>query len=232
LNEQKSDLENITSGENIVESIKTEYHSTDEKTGIQALERKIEEMKPNSNEKREPEYIRNGTQTLIASRSVNTGTIDAYTIQENRKEEDFLNHVKQIAQTNTKAKHVIICDQLNTHKSVSLVKYIAELENFKEDLGIKGKSGILKSMASRMEFLELKEHKVSFIYTPKHCSWLNQIENWFGLLEKKVLKRGTFSSTEDLKNKIVAFIKYYNSYYAKPYIWKKSAKDILNKFTN
>jgi hypothetical protein len=230
LNEQKSDLENITSEESIVEPIKTEYHSTDEKTGIQALERKIEKMEPNSNEKREPEYIRNGTQTLIASRSVNTGKIDAFTIQENRKEEDFLNHVKQIADTDTQAKHVIICDQLNTHKSESLVKFVAELDNIKVDLGIKGKSGILKSMESRMEFLELEEHKISFIYTPKHCSWLNQIENWFGLLERKVIKRGTFSSTDDLKNKIVAFIKYYNLYYAKSYIWKKSANDILKKF--
>ena len=169
-------------------------------------------MKPNSNEKREPEYIRNGTQTLIASRSINTGEIDTCVIQESRKEEDYLNHVIQIAQTDTQAKHVIICDQLNTHKSESLVKYVAEQDNIETDLGIKGKSGILKSMKSRMEFLEIKEHKISFIYTPKHCSWLNQIENWFGLLEKKVIKRGSFISTDDLKNKIVAFIQYYNSY--------------------
>jgi len=189
-------------------------------------------MKPNSNEKREPEYIRNGTQTLIASRCVNTGKIDAYVVQENRKEEDFLDHVKQIAETDTQANHVIICDQLNTHKSESLVKFVAEKENIEIDLGIKGKSGILKSMESRMKFLEMKEHKISFIYTPKHCSWLNQIENWFGLLERKVIKRGNFSSTDDLKNKIVAFIQYYNSYCAKPYIWKKTGEIILNKFKN
>ena len=189
-------------------------------------------MKPNSIEKREPEYIRNGTQTLIASRSVTTGKIDAYTVQENRKEEDYLNHIKEIVATDTEAKHVIICDQLNTHKSESLVKFVAEVDNFQGDLGVKGKSGILKSMETRMAFLEMKEHKVSFIYTPKHCSWLNQIENWFGHLERKVIKRGNFSSTDDLKNKIIAFIKYYNSYCAKPFIWKKVAGDILKKFTN
>jgi len=187
-------------------------------------------MNTNSNEKREPEYIRHGTQTLIASRSVNNGNIDAYTVQENRKEEDYLSHVKEIVATNIEVKHVIICDQLNTHKSESLVKYVAELIDFKEDLGIKGKFGILKNMETRMEFLEIKEHKVSFIYTPKHCSWLNQIENWFGLLERKVIKRGSFFSTDDLKSKITSFIGYYNSYCAKPYIWKKLAKDILKKF--
>jgi len=153
-------------------------------------------------------------------------------VQEYRKEEDYLNHIKEIVATNTEVKHVIICDQLNTHKSESLVRFVAEKDNFKDDLGIKGKLGILKSMETRMAFLELREHKVSFIYTPKHCSWLNQIENWFGHLERKVIKRGNFFSIDDLKNKIIAFIKYYNSYYAKPFIWKKVASEILNKFTN
>jgi len=186
-------------------------------------------MQSGSLEKRENNYIRHGTQTLIASRCVNTGQIDAYTLGQTRKEEDYLVHVKQIYNTDVKAKHFIICDQLNTHKSASLVEYIASLDGI-EDLGAKGKSGILKSMKRRMEFLENREHKISFIFLPKHCSWLNQIENWFGLLQRRVLKRGIFTSIDDLKNKITDFIAYYNQYYAKPYIWEKSAKSIIDKF--
>jgi putative transposase len=113
-----------------------------------------------------------------------------------------------------------------------LVEYVANIEGLECDLGIKGKEGILKSMDTRMQFLETKEHKISFLYLPKHTSWLNQIENWFGLLEKRVLKRGVFVSKEDLKNKIIKFIEYYNNYYAKPYILVKKAKSILYKFMN
>ncbi len=189
-------------------------------------------MKQGRVEKIEPEYIRHGTQTLIASRCVSSGKIDAFTVGDSRKEEDFLEHIKDIHKTDTDSKHVIICDQLNTHKSATLVEYIAELEELECDLGIKGKKGILKSMKSRMLFLENREHKISFIYLPKHCSWLNQIENWFGLLQRRVLKRGVFSSTEELKNKIIKFIQYYNKYYAKPYTWKKTPKSILEKFTS
>ena len=212
--------------------ITTKYHCSDEKTGIQALERKSEPMKPDRIEKKENNYIRHGTQTLIASRSVSSGEIDTYVIGDTRKEEDYLEHVKDIYKTDVNSKHVIICDQLNTHKSASLVEHVANLEGDEFDLGIKGKEGILKSMETRMQFLEIKGHKISFLYLPKHTSWLNQIENWFGLLERRVLKRGIFASKEDLKNKIIKFIKYYNNYYAKPYIWIKKAKSILEKFTS
>lgn len=235
MSEIEKDKTTVTETLEIVEpdvKITTKYHCSDEKTGIQALERKTEPMKPERIEKKENNYTRHGTQTLIASRSVSTGKIDTYVIGDTRKEEDYLEHVKNIYKTDVNSKHVIICDQLNTHKSASLVEYIADLEGFKYNLGIKGKEGILKSMETRMQFLETKEHIISFIFLPKHTSWLNQIENWFGLLERRVLKRGVFVSKEDLKNKIIKFIEYYNNYYAKPYIWVKSAKSILDKFTS
>ncbi len=187
-------------------------------------------MQPGRVEKKENNYIRHGTQTLIASRSVSSGEIDTYRIGDTRKEVDYLEHVKDIYKTDVNSKHVIICDQLNTHKSASLVEYVAGFEELECDLGIKGKDGILKSMKTRMQFLEIKGHRISFLYLPKHTSWLNQIENWFGLLERRVLKRGVFVSKNDLKNKIIKFIKYYNNYHAKPYIWKKTAKSILEKF--
>ena len=105
---------------------------------------------------------------------------------------------------------IFLCDQLNTHKSASLVEWIAEQIRYAGDLGTKRRKGILGSVKSRMKFLEDKNHRIRFLYTPKHCSWMNQIENWFGLLEKKVIKNGEFNSTMILEQKIMAFISYFN----------------------
>ncbi|MFQ9702236.1 MAG: hypothetical protein ACLR0U_07695 [Enterocloster clostridioformis] len=66
---------------------------------------------------------------------------------------------------------------MNTHKSETLVKYVAEACGIEEDLGQKGKSGILKSLQSREDFLHDPSHRIRFVYTPKHCSWMNQIRN-------------------------------------------------------
>ena len=168
----------------------------------------------------ESEYIRNGTTCLIASRDIKTGELNAYTLGQTRKEDDFLEHAKEIVATQPNKKHIIICDQLNTHKSASLVKWIAdECYGNKIDLGIKGKQGILKSQKSRMIFLENKKHKIRFYYTPKHCSWMNQIENWFGILQRKVIKHGDFNSVGNLDHQIVDFITYYNKILSKPMEW-------------
>lgn len=112
-----------------------------------------------------------------------------------------------------------MADQLNTHQSESLVKLVGEMCDIKDDLGVKGKRGILKSMKSRAEFLRNKDHAIRFVYTPKHCSWLNQVEIWFGILTKKIIKRGNFTSKENLKTKLLDFIDYFNETMAKPYKW-------------
>lgn len=117
-------------------------------------------------------------------------------------------------------KVVILSDQLNTHVSETLVRWIAEEEAYDEDLGVKGESGILKSMNTRKTFLERPTHRIQFVFTPKHCSWLNPIENCFAKIERHVITNGNFSSVKDLENKISNYILFHNSCLAKPLNWK------------
>ena len=193
--------------------------STDEKTGIQATERKHETrpMREGKVELREFEYIRHGTQALIASFSVATGQIIASSVGPTRTEEDFARHIEAVIETDPKAGWIFIVDQLNTHKSETLVKLVARHCGLDVELGVKGKSGILASMLTRAQFLSSEAHRIRFVYTPKHTSWLNQIEIWFSVLVRKVLRRGSFVSTEALKRRIEAFILYFNRTMARAY---------------
>ena len=201
--------------------------STDELTGVQALERKHPGLPlvPGKIERREFEYIRHGTRAFIVSRDVVTGVIVAPFCGPTRTEADFLAHLQEVVKTDLKAtRWHVVCDQLNTHQSESLVRWVAELSDIEEDLGVKGESGILASMVSRAAFLSDPSHRVVFHYTPKHSSWLNQIEIWLSILVRKLLQRGSFLSVEDLQAKVFAFIDYYNRTMAKPFKWTYQGK--------
>lgn len=202
--------------------------SIDEMTGIQAKEPVLPNlpMRPGKVECREFEYIRHGTQTLIANFDVVTGQVIAPTIGNQRTEADFLAHCQRlIASDPTASKWHLILDCLNIHQSESLVRWIAEMEAIPLDtLGIKGQSGILQSMSTRAKFLAHQQHKVVFHFTPKHCSWLNQVEIWLSILTRKLLRRGSFSSQADLKQQILNFIDYFNQKLARPFQWTFKGK--------
>lgn len=202
--------------------------STDEKTGIQALERKypVRPMIFGKVERREFEYIRHGTLSLIANLDVATGRIVTPSLGPTRTEEDFVAHIRQTIATEPQAAWVFVVDQLNTHQSEGLVRLVAEACQIEADLGVKGQSGILKSMETRKAFLEDESHRIRFVYTPTHTSWLNQVEIWFSILVRKLLKRASFVSVADLWQRILQFIEYFNCTMAKPFNWTYTGRPL------
>ena len=200
--------------------------SYDEMTGVQALERIAPDLPMGSGKPQgiEFEYRRHGTQTLIAGMNVSTGKVMG-TCGETRTEEDLKDFIKRVIAENPGYKtYHFVGDQLNTHKSESLVQYVRDYCGMTKDIGVKGKEGILKSMQTREDFLCDPDKKIIFHYTPKHASWMNQIEVWFGMLAKKVIKRGSFNSKEELNSKIMTFIDYFNETMAKPFKWTYQGK--------
>ncbi len=202
--------------------------STDELTGVQALERKHPSlpMRPGQVERQEFEYVRHGTCAFILNRDVVTGEVVAPTCGPTRTEADFAAHVAQtVASDPAVTRWHFVVDNLDIHQSESLVRFVAASSGLELDLGTKGKTGILARRRTRAAFLGNPVHRVVFHYTPVHSSWLNQIELWLSILARKLLKRGSFRSVDDLRDKVLSFIAHYNRT-ARPFKWTYQGKPL------
>ena len=212
-----------------------ELYSVDEKCGMQALERTAADLPAAAGghvRRRECNYIRHGTQSLIAALHVASGGVSA-SVGQTRTEDDFVGFIEWVvAGLAPQQKAVFVLDQLNTHKSEQLVRLMAQLNGDEQDLGQKGKSGVLHNMVTRMQYLQgapledvrNQTQRIRFVYTPKHCSWLNLVEGWFSGLQNRLLSLVSCQSTTELADRVLEYVAYYNENWAKTINWLKVKK--------
>ena len=195
----------------------------DEKTGMQVLERKAptKPAQPGRRERREHEYIRHGTRVLINSLAVATGQL-AWTIGATRKTADFVAHLKQAYQRLPRMqRYDWIMDNLNTHWSLEVCRLVARW------CGVPFAPNKLQTGVQRRAFLGDPSHRHVLHFTPKHGSWLNQAELFFGVLSRRFLARGSFRSVKEFAVRLAQFLQDYNARHAHPYRWTYTGEPLV-----
>jgi transposase len=203
----------------------------DEMTSLQANERRAETKLPQPGQvaKEEFQYTRHGTVCVTGNWHVVQGQILAPTISETRDNEDFARHIEQTIAIDPNAGWVFVVDNLNTHCGEPLVRMVADQLGIDQaTLGVAKKNGALNTMATRRAFLSDVSHRIRFVYTPKHSSWLNQIEIIFGVINRRVMRRGSFTSKFDLIEKLKRFMNYFNDTIAQPMNWTYTGRPTNN----
>jgi transposase len=195
----------------------------DEKTGMQILQRKHPTIlaQPGKPEKREHEYIRHGTRCLIASFIVPTGKV-VWDLGVTRTSLDFAAHLAHVASQfpDHKRFHWVL-DNLNTHWSLDVCELMARLN------GLPFRPRDLSDGTQRRAFLTNPEHNHVFHFTPKHGSWLNQVELWFSTLARRWLKRGDFASAEEFVARLTTYLDDHNAHRAHPYRWTYTGQPLV-----
>lgn len=197
--------------------------STDEKTGMQILQRKCPTRlaRPGHPEKREHECIRHGTRALIASFVVPTGEV-VWNLGPTRTSVDFANHLTTVAHRfRDRSRIAWVVDNLNTHWSLEACRVLARLR------GVALAPRRLRTGTERKAFLTDPDHRYWFAFTPKHGSWLNQVELWFGVLSRRFLKRGDFASATDFEARSTAYLEAYNAREKHPYRWTYTGQPLV-----
>lgn len=195
----------------------------DEKTGMQILERKAptKPAQKGRRERREHEYIRHGTRVLINSLAVATGQI-AWSLGTTRKTPDFVAHLQQAYHRLPRmTRYDWVMDNLNTHWSLEVCRLVARWCKVPFD------PRQLQKGPQRRAFLSDPSHRHVFHFTPKHGSWLNQAELFFGVLHRRFLARGSFTSAKDFERRLERFLKDYNARHAHPYRWTYTGEPLV-----
>jgi hypothetical protein len=197
----------------------------DEKTGMQVLDRPAptQPAQPGKPEKREFEYIRLGTRTLITTFCVPTGEV-VWDLGPTRTNLDFRGHVLRVAAHYRDLKKFDwVVDNLNTHMSLELCEVMAYLNELPFE------PARLKTQQQRGVWLSDPSHKHVFHYTPRHGSWLNQVELFFSVLARQFLRRGDFGSIKEFEERLAAYLEEYNQEKAQPYRWTYTGEPLVRQ---
>jgi len=196
---------------------------TDEKTGMQILQRKhpTQPARPGQPEKRERDYIRHGTRALIASFCVPTGEV-VWDLGPTRTNDDFAAHLLHTLNHFAGWQGISwVLDNLNIHWSLQACEILAAVNGRSFD------PGALRTGQQRRAFLSDPSYPFRFVFLPKHGSWLNQVELFFSVLVRRFLRRGDFAGVTDFACRLGAFLEDYNRHHAHPYRWTYTGQPLV-----